>query len=375
MNQADERAVMTSTTDKSHRQIQWKLVAAFASVAIVAAVIGGVVTNAFISSSTAAPLSSATGTSCSVAKVASQALPSVVTISAKGKSGGGTGSGSIIRSDGYILTNNHVIAIAANGGSISVLFNNGKTAAATLVGRDPLTDVAVVKVDNQGKLPAISIGSSSNLLVGQSVIALGAPLGLSSTVTSGIVSALDRTIDVPGEDTQSALLIDAIQTDAAINPGNSGGALVNCAAQLVGMPSAGATVPTRSGEPSPGNIGLGFAIPVNLAIDEANEIISTGHVTHSYFGLTAEPLSVNADKVKGVAEGLFVTAIDPNGPAQAAGLRAGDIINDINGQPAYDTGQLVQVTLSQKPGTTVKLGYNRNGKASTATLTLASQPS
>jgi putative serine protease PepD len=210
--------------------------------------------------------------------------------------------------------------------------------------------------------------------VGQPVVALGAPLGLSSTVTSGIVSALDRTIEVPGEDAQSALLIDSIQTDAAINPGNSGGALVNCSAQLVGMPSAGATVPTANGGSSAGNIGLGFAIPVNLAIDEANEIISTGHVTHAYFGFTAEPVSVNADEVNGVAEGLLVTSIDARGPAQAAGLRAGDVITTINGKPAYSTQQLVEITLTEKPGTTVKLGYSRDGRTATATVTLAAQP-
>jgi putative serine protease PepD len=368
---------MTSTTKpaKNRRPIQWKLVAEFAGVAVVAGVIGGVITNAFISSGTAAPLSSgSSASSCAVTKVADEALPSVVTISAKGKVGGGTGSGSVIRSDGYVLTNNHVIAIAADGGSVSVLFSDGKTAPATIVGRDPLTDVAVIKVSGQSKLPVMAIGSSTNLVVGQPVVALGAPLGLSSTVTSGIVSALDRTIAVPGEDTQAALLIDAIQTDAAINPGNSGGALVNCSAQLVGMPSAGATVPTENGGSSAGSIGLGFAIPVNLAIDEANEIISTGHVTHAYIGLTAEPVSVNADKVNGVAEGLLITSIDPNGPAQAAGLRAGDVITTINGQPAYDTGQLVELCLREKPGTSVKFGYSRNGKSSTATLTLGAQP-
>ncbi len=375
IKEAEGKTEMTSTTPtKSRRPIPWKLVAAFGAVAVIAAVIGGVITNAFISSSTAAPIASSTGGSCSVTKVADQALPSVVTISAVGKTGGGTGSGSIIRSDGYILTNNHVIAIAADGGSITVLFNDGKTVPATLVGRDPLTDVAVIKASGQSKLSVMPIGSSSDLVVGQPVVALGAPLGLSSTVTSGIVSALDRTIAVPGEDAQSALLIDSIQTDAAINPGNSGGALVNCSAQLVGMPSAGATVPTANGGSSAGNIGLGFAIPVNLAIDEANEIISTGHVTHSYFGLTAEPVSVNADKVNGAAEGLLVTSIDPHGPAQAAGLRTGDVITTINGDPAYSTQQIVEITLTEKPGTTVKLGYSRNGKTATATVTLAAQP-
>ena len=245
----------------------------------------------------------------------------VVTISAKKGVKGGTGSGSIIRSDGYILTNNHVVALAADGGSVSVLFSNGKTAPATITGRDPLTDVAVIKVDNQSNLHVMTLGQSSDVVVGQTVVALGAPLGLSSTVTSGIVSALDRTVAVPGEGVETALLIDALQTDASINPGNSGGALVNCSGQLIGMPSAGASVPTSSGEATGGSVGLNFAIPIDLASAEANEIIQTGHVTHAYFGLTAVPLSPDAALVHGVAEGLLITAVDPGGPSAVAGLR------------------------------------------------------
>lgn len=367
---------MTSSSRraKSGPPIRWQLVGAFAAVAAVAAVIGGVITNAFISSGTAAPVRNNTA-SCDITRVATTALPSVVTISATGASGGATGSGSIIRADGYILTNNHVIAGAARGGSVSVLFSDGRSSPATIVGRDPLLDVAVVKVQTQGRLPAINIGSSSDLKVGEPVIALGAPLGLSSTVTSGIVSALGRTVAVPGEAAQSALLMDAIQTDAAINPGNSGGALVNCSGQLVGMPSAGAAVPTASGEASQGNIGLGFAIPVKAAIEDANELIAKGHVTHAYFGLTAEPVSVNADEVDGVAQGLYVTLVDASGPAEAAGIRVGDIITTINGEPAYDTSQLLQIMLTKKPGSTVKLHYRHNGGNATATVRLAAQPS
>jgi putative serine protease PepD len=310
---------------------------------------------------------------CQVTQVAKQVLPSVVTISAKGATSAGTGSGEVIRSDGYILTNNHVIAPAASGGTIQVLFSDGKTAAATLVGRDPLTDVAVIKVDETG-LPAIPIGKSSTLLVGQPVVVLGAPLGLSSTVTSGILSALDRTIEVPGENSQSALLINAIQTDAAINPGNSGGAMVNCAGQFVGIPSAGASVPSSSGESSGGSIGLGFAIPSDTAITLANEIISTGKVSHAYLGIDAVPISPEAAATNGVAPGLYVRALDPAGPAQAAGLRVGDIITTIDGQPADSTDQLVALTLSKHPGDKVELGYQRGATKGTATVTLGTQP-
>jgi putative serine protease PepD len=285
--------------------------------------------------------------------VAEKALPSVVTIRAKGTSSSGTGSGEIMKSDGYILTNNHVIARAASGGTLTVLFSDGKTAPATLVGRDPLTDVAVIKVSEPG-LTAIPIGSSVSLAVGQPVVVLGAPLGLSSTATSGIVSALDRTIQLPGENTQASLLINTIQTDAAINPGNSGGALVNCNGQFVGITSAGATVPSQSGESGGGSIGLGFAIPADLAIPEANEIISTGKVTHAYAGIQATPVAPNAAEVSGTAEGLLVTGIDPGGPAQEAGLATGDVITSINGQPAVlvtisrgDTGDSVRALQSE----------------------------
>jgi putative serine protease PepD len=361
------------------------VIAACAACAVVGGVIGGVIANAINSPSSSSSSGSGTTTTgqtsasqptdsvCDVSQVAKEVLPSVVTISASGAAGSGTGSGEVIKSDGYILTNNHVISPAASGGSLQVLFSDGKTATATLVGRDVLTDVAVIKVDETG-LPAISIGKSSTLIVGQPVVALGAPLGLSSTVTSGIVSALGRTIEVPGENNKNALLINAIQTDAAINPGNSGGALVNCNGQFVGVPSAGASVPSSSGESSGGNIGLGFAIPSDTAISLANEIISTGRVSHAYLGLSATPVSAQTAASNGVSPGLYVTVVDPAGPAQAAGLRVGDIITTIDGQAATSVDQLVALTLSKSPGDKVELGYERNGSPATATLTLGTQP-
>jgi putative serine protease PepD len=233
--------------------------------------------------------------------------------------------------------------------------------------------VAVIKVNETG-LPAIPVGNSSALVIGEPVVVLGAPLGLSSTVTSGIVSALDRTIQVPGEDQQSALLIDAIQTDAAINPGNSGGAMVNCDSQFVGVPSAGATVPSENGQSNGGSIGLGFAIPGDFALQLADQIISTGHVTHAYFGIQAVPVSAEAAKANGIAQGLLVKGVDAGGPAAAAGLAAGDVITEINGQPAVSTDQLAELTITQKPGDMVTLGYSRNGAARTTTVTLSAQP-
>lgn len=310
--------------------------------------------------------------SCSVAAVASKDLPSVVTIAVRSQSSSSTGSGEVIRSSGYILTNNHVVAPAASGGTISVLFDDGTSVPARLVGRDPLTDLAVVKVDTSRSMPAITLGNSAGLRIGEPVVALGAPLGLSSTVTAGIVSALDRTIAVPGEGSTNALLIDAIQTDAAINPGNSGGALVNCAGQLIGIPSAGATVPSATGQPaSGGDIGLGFAIPVDLAKTISDELIATGKATHAYLGFDAEPLSSSIGRA---APGLYVTAVDPRGPAAAAGVQVGDIVTKIDGTTATGTDQLVEVTLRQRPGTKVTLEVDRSGSRGTLTVVLGNEP-
>jgi putative serine protease PepD len=294
----------------------------------------------------------------------------VVTISASGSGGGGTGSGEVIRSSGYILTNNHVISVAAaSGGSVEVLFSDGKTVPATITGRDPRTDLAVLKVQTSNEPKVISLGSSS-VKVGQPVVAIGAPLGLSGTVTSGIVSAIDRTVEAPGENDRSALLVGAVQTDASINPGNSGGALVNCEGQLIGVPTAGATVPNSGG----GSIGLGFAIPVDLAKSVADEIIATGSVTHAFFGLGTTPISPTAAEQAGQPEGLYVQAVTQGGPAATAGLRPGDVITKINGEAATSNIQLAELTLTKKPGDTVPIDYTRDSQAASTTVTLAAQP-
>jgi hypothetical protein len=182
-------------------------------------------------------------------------------------------------------------------------------------GWDPQTDLAVLKVKVSRELQVIALGSSASVKVGEPVVAVGAPLGLSGTVTSGIISALDRAVEVPGENDRSALLVSAIPTDAAINLGDSGGALVNCPGQLVGVPAAGATVPGSAG----GSIGLGFAIPVDLAKSIADEIIATGRVTHAFFGLATAPIPHAAAAQARAPEGLFVQAVTPDGPAGPSG--------------------------------------------------------
>jgi putative serine protease PepD len=355
---------------------RWWLWGLIGGVVVVGGLAGGLIATASAAptSSTAEGSTQSSAASCPVTPVADAVLPSVVTISAKGASGGGTGSGEVIRSDGYILTNNHVIAIAADGGSVEVLFADGTSVPATIVGRDTLTDLAVLKVESAHDLKPIAFGSSATVDVGQPVIVLGAPLGLSGSVTSGIVSALDRTIQVPAEDDKTALLVSAVQSDAAINPGNSGGAMVNCAGELIGVPSAGATVPSESGESSAGSIGLGFAIPVDAAKTISDEIIATGHVTHAYFGLQTIPVPEAAAAQAGVPSGLFVASVPAGGPAAKAGLQAGDVITTIEGQPATSNVQLQEITLTKQPGEQVELGYVRDGKEGTATVILAAQP-
>jgi putative serine protease PepD len=336
---------------------------------VLGGVIGGVVVAA--NTSSAKTVVAAPG-QCSATDVAARNLPSVVTISVTNGTTGGTGSGEVIRDNGYILTNNHVIAPAARGGTVEVLFNDGHTAPATITGRDPRADLAVIKVDGQPSLPAIPFGSSGDVVVGQPVVALGAPLGLSNTVTSGIVSALDRTVNVPGDNGQSALLVSALQTDAAINPGNSGGALVNCDAQLIGVPSAGASIPNPGpgGGGSAGNIGLGFAIPVDLAKAVSDEIIATGTVTHAYFGLGA----MTVPAAGGSDGGVYLRSVVPGAPADRAGLEPGDIVTGIDGKPVTSTDDLAAVTLTRKPGDTVTIRYTRDGQPATAQVTLGSPP-
>jgi putative serine protease PepD len=350
---------------KRHRWVPW---VALVPVVIVLGLAGALIGSSLSSAS------STTSSSCNVTAVADNVLPSVVTISASGSGTSGTGSGEVIRSDGHILTNNHVIAKAAvAGGSVQVLFADGTPAEATIVGRDPQTDLAVVKVSVDHPLPVIDFGSSRSTRVGDSVVVLGAPLGLSGTVTSGIVSARDRIVEVPGDPDPAALLVSALQTDAAINPGNSGGAMVDCSGRLIGVPTAGANVPSASAEGG-GSIGLGFAIPFDFARPIYEQIIATGRVRHAYFGLQTSPIPASAARRAGVPGGLFVSGILPGGPAAQAGLDAGDVINSIDGAPAVSNQQLDILSLTKAPGESVPLTYLRGGERRDASITLAAQP-
>ena len=319
------------------------------------------------------PSTGAPTTSCPAVRVAKTGLPSVVTIFANGTSSSGSGSGEIIRSGGYILTNDHVISVAGGaGGSLSVLYSNGHRSAATIVGRDLHTDLAVIKAEDGAKgLPVIAIGSSSGLHVGQPVVALGAPLGLSSTVTAGIVSALDRSLSLPADQGKTAHIFGAVQTDASINPGNSGGPLVDCHARLVGVNTAIITVPDSSGEASGGSVGLGFAIPVDQAKPLSDELIAHGNVSRPTLGLQAQTIPQDVADKTGVPGGLYVVEVVPGGPAATAGLQVSDIITEIDGHRATDAERLVIITLTQEAGHKVALTYVRNGQPTTVDVTLA----
>ena len=308
---------------------------------------------------------------CLATTVAIAGLPSVVTVSAQAGTGGpgGTGSGEIIRANGYILTNDHVISTAANGGSVAVRYTDGRSSPAAIVGRDVLTDLAVLKADDgAGGLPVIAAGSSRDLVVGEPVVALGAPLGLIDTVTAGIISAMDREAAVPAEAGQTAHLVGAIQTDAAINPGNSGGPLVNCQAQLIGVNTAIATVPNAAGESGGGSVGLGFAIPVDLAMPIADELIATGAVTHFTAGLRVRAVPGAIAERLGLPRGLPVESVLPDGPADTAGIRARDVITQINGQPAVSAEQVTVAELAARVGRALELSYLRGGTTMAATI-------
>jgi putative serine protease PepD len=308
----------------------------------------------------------------SVAGIAAKVLRSVVNISVSEGTSGGTGSGVVLRSDGYILTNNHVVAAAANGGTIKVSFNgtNDTEVSASIVGRDPETDLAVIKVNNRRDLVPAALGSSSNLVVGDPVVAIGSPLGLAGTVTSGIISALNRTVQVPAESGSGpgTPLVNAIQTDAAINPGNSGGALVDSAGRVIGVNSAIATLGgAGSGtETQTGSIGVGFAIPVDEARSIAEQLIRTGRATHPAIGVSATTVGADGSGPRGAQ----LREILPGGAADKAGLKPGDIVTQVAGKPVPSVDQLIVVLRGAKVGDRIPVTYVRAGSSSTAQLVL-----
>ncbi|MHA7268469.1 S1C family serine protease [Arthrobacter sp. HLT1-20] len=348
------------------------VIASAVAVALVAGLAGGWIAALLTRPAADTSVSAGAGV-CDSTAVANQVLPGVVTVSVSSGEASGVGSGVIVRKEGYIMTNNHVISPAANGGTIEVLFSDGTSSEAELVGRDPKSDLAVLKVKSGKALPIVGLGKSASVLVGQPVVALGAPLGLSSTVTSGIVSALGRNVPVPSDDDSTAVLVGAIQTDASINPGNSGGALVDCSGKLIGINSAIATIPNDANV-STGSVGIGFSIPVDLAARITEQLIDTGKVAYPFFGVSAVPLPPEAAAKFGVQDGLYLQAVATGGPAAKAGLKPGDVVTLLDKQPATSIAVLTEVTLARKAGDTVQVTYVRDGKTATTKLTLGTIP-
>ena len=294
----------------------------------------------------------------SIAEMVDAVLPAVVSIAIDNRGQQGSGSGFVIRPDGYILTNDHVAAPAVDGGTLTVFFENGDSAQAEIVGRNSSYDLAVLKVD-AANLPVARLGDSGQVTVGDIAVAIGAPLGLEGTVTSGIISSLDRPVTAGGSG--ELAYINAIQTDAAINPGNSGGPLLNSVGQVIGVNSAIATLaPSFSGEA--GSIGLGFAIPINSARRIAEEIIETGDSSTPIIGVTLDTTYTDG--------GSRISEVTPGGPADAAGLRSGDIITSLQGRETSDSTELVVAIRSFAPGETVQLTFLRGGQTRTVDLVL-----
>ena len=302
-----------------------------------------------------------------VRAIAAQVTPSVVSIQVTSALGSGTGSGSIIRSSAtssYILTNNHVVESAATSGTITVEYSNGTQDSATIVGRDATYDLAVIQVKH-GNLPVIEIGDSSKVNVGDPVVAIGSPLGLASTVTSGIISALNRPVNAGSTSADS--YVDAIQTDAAINPGNSGGALLDSQGRMIGINSSIATLGSTSGGQS-GNIGLGFAIPITEVQRIVNDLIATGKSTRPFLGVSFD------NTYTGIGARIF--AITDGAAAAKAGIPAGSIIKSIDGVKINDqVGAIVRIR-AYAPGATVSITVDLpTGTSRTFSVTLGSAPS
>ncbi|SDN53079.1 putative serine protease PepD [Klenkia soli] len=304
----------------------------------------------------------------SVASIAQQVGPAVVSIEVRVGDSGATGSGVVVDAEnGYIITNNHVVSGAADvdGAEIRAVFSDGSGSAARIVGRDPASDVAVIKVEKPG-LVAASLATPGSVVVGDPVVAIGSPLGLAGTVTSGIVSALDRPVRLSGEGSDTNAVISAIQTDAPINPGNSGGALVDGTGAVIGINTAIASLGgTGTGG---GSIGLGFAIPIDKARDIAEQLISTGTAVHASLGVQARTVT---DSVR---DGALVVNVEPGSPAEAAGIEEQDTIIAVDGQPVGSSEELQVAVDSKAPGDTVTVEVVRGGGSSfevQATLTTA----
>ncbi|WP_019200697.1 S1C family serine protease [Tsukamurella sp. 1534] len=285
----------------------------------------------------------------SVQEVAQNVLPSVVSIDNDQGRSEASGSGVVITADGRIVTNNHVVA---GNGRLTVTFSDGSTSNAAVVGADPVTDLAVIQTEKRGLKP-LAFADSSRVAVGQDVVAVGAPLGLAGTVTTGIVSSLNRPVATSGKDSDQATVINSIQTDAAINPGNSGGALVNMSGQLIGINSSIATLgqSIATGQQG-GSIGLGFAIPANQVQRISKELMDSGKATHAAIGVSVSTQRPAADR-----PGAVVAEVSPTGAFAKAGIPNGSVVTKVDDVKVTDGYGLIGAVRSYPPGATVTVTY------------------
>jgi len=280
-----------------------------------------------------------------VEAVAARVSPSVVQLRVETLTGGGEGSGMVLSADGLVLTNNHVVEEAAAGGTVTVVFQDGVTAPGQIIGRDPTSDIAVLRAQNVSGLIPIELGNSDSVRVGQQVVAFGSPLGLGGTVTTGIISAVDRAVSVgPDSGVNASTVLNALQTDAAINPGNSGGPLVDMQGRVVGINSAIATTGEQGG-----SIGVGFSIPINQAHRVAEELERTGRASRAVLGVSVDV------GTRRQTNGAVVGQMVPGGPAELAGLRTGQVISRVDDRIIVDGNELVAAIRDHSPGTQVTL--------------------
>jgi len=312
------------------------------------------------------------GTATAATAAAAKAAPSVVTIYVENGSSSGSGSGVVLTNDGYVLTNNHVITLEGSGaGTVQVRTADGTLYDATVVGTDPSSDLGVVKLTGASNLTPATFADSTKVQVGDLAVAIGAPLGLSNTVTDGIISATGRAVST-GSTQNDATVLDAIQTDAAINPGNSGGALVNGAGEVIGINTAIASVANSAPDQGSqsGNIGVGFAIPSRTANRIAQEIIKTGKASHAVLGVSARTAQDNTNP--SVGTGAQIVQVVPGDAAEKAGLQAGDVVTAVGQRPVTSSTELTAAIRSQSPGDTVNITYRRGSASKTVAVTLGS---